>query len=147
MSAKTTPRGCCLTATMVGEPCLSDGKRMLGQQKTALEFLISQLIDADEPEAMLSTMQRIAERMAFRSTRFAHRDECERWERLAAALNTVRFHLDKDVGPAPERGAAISGYRAGNRSSTLPVSAGGPTSVGILSNNVVLDEPAKREHG
>ena len=68
---------------------------MLGPQKEALEFLLAELIKADEPEAMLMTLRRICERMAHRSTRHNSRNECLRWQRLAEAVISVQHRLDE----------------------------------------------------
>lgn len=64
------------------------------QQKDALSFQLCTLLELDEPEAVLSTLQRIAERKAFSATLGAiELDEAERWQALADALASVRHEL------------------------------------------------------
>lgn len=69
---------------------------MLGNQKEALNYLIRELIEADEPEALLATLLRVAQRMSYHSIRQATPDECMRWERLADAIKRVQERLGAD---------------------------------------------------
>jgi hypothetical protein len=62
------------------------GAYLRPNEKSALELLVVELIEADEPEAVLAVMTRIAERMAFRAMRADARDEALRWQQMVDAL-------------------------------------------------------------
>jgi hypothetical protein len=69
----------------VSEPCLNK------QERDTLKHFLGLLLDADEPEAMLACLRRLAERKAHDAVRGAgvNRQAAERWLRLAEALVTV----------------------------------------------------------
>jgi hypothetical protein len=58
-------------------------------EKDALRFQIVELVEADEPEAVVATLLRIAERMTMRAIRQDDRDEARRWNALAERLSRV----------------------------------------------------------
>jgi hypothetical protein len=58
-------------------------------EKDALRFQIVELVEADEPEAVVATLKRIAERMAMRAMRQDDRDGARRWDALAERLSRV----------------------------------------------------------
>jgi hypothetical protein len=66
---------------------------MNAHEREALRFQISELVDASEPEAVLATLHRIAERMAQRAIRLGKQDDCARWLRLERALSAVQRQL------------------------------------------------------
>jgi hypothetical protein len=51
-------------------------------EKRALEFQLSELLDANEPMAMLATLKRIAERMALRAVKADDREDAAKWQAL-----------------------------------------------------------------
>lgn len=60
---------------------------MTPQEKAALQFQVTELVEADEPGAMLATMKRIAERMAFRAAQSEKREVAARWQELVDTLD------------------------------------------------------------
>jgi hypothetical protein len=58
-------------------------------EKDALRFQIVELVEADEPEAVVATLKRIAEKMTMRAIRQDDRDAAKRWDALAQALAAV----------------------------------------------------------
>ena len=75
---------------------LSDG------EKDALRAYLWLLLDADEPEAFLGSLRRMAERKAHSFTRGKiDANECERWLVLAEALLKVEREL---ISPTLQRG-------------------------------------------
>ena len=58
-------------------------------EKDALRFQIVELVEADEPEAVVATLKRIAEQMTMRAMRQGDRDEAKRWDALAERLSRV----------------------------------------------------------
>jgi hypothetical protein len=58
-------------------------------EKDALRFQIVELVEADEPEAVVATLKRIAEQMTMRAMRHGDRDEAKRWDALAERLSRV----------------------------------------------------------
>jgi hypothetical protein len=58
-------------------------------EKDALRFQIVELVEADEPEAVVATLKRIAEKMTMRAIRQDDRDAARRWDALAQALAAV----------------------------------------------------------
>jgi hypothetical protein len=73
----------------VSEPCLNK------QERDTLKHFLGLLLDADEPEAMLACLRRLAERKAHDAVRGArvNRQAAERWLRLAEALVTVEHQV------------------------------------------------------
>lgn len=70
------------------------------QEKNGLTQQLAMLLEADEPEAILATLQRVAERMAHRVTRAAISDlEALRWQALADACESVQRELDRANAP------------------------------------------------
>jgi hypothetical protein len=70
------------------------------QEKNGLTQQLAMLLEADEPEAILATLQRVAERMAHRVTRAAISDlEALRWQSLADACEAVQRELDRANAP------------------------------------------------
>ena len=67
------------------EPCLTEGERQ------ALRQFLWLLLEADEPEAMLAALRRLAERKAWCAVRGAlvDRQAAGRWSALAEALAKV----------------------------------------------------------
>lgn len=66
------------------------------QEKAGLSHILQTLLDADEPEAMLAALRRLAERKAFSVTLGKiDRGEAERWQRLADALRAVQRTIRK----------------------------------------------------
>ena len=66
-------------------------------ERTVLHGFLTHLLDADEPEALLASLKRIAERKAFGVT-FGRigAEEAARWQRMADALHRVeREYNDK----------------------------------------------------
>jgi hypothetical protein len=65
-----------------------------------LQETVETLIELDEPEALLATLRRAADRK-----------KGERWQRLARALSQAETSLDKELGvpadptPGPDPGA------------------------------------------
>jgi hypothetical protein len=52
------------------------------QEKAALQFQLSELLDANEPMAMLATLRRVAERMAFRAAKLNDLEAAAKWQAL-----------------------------------------------------------------
>jgi len=70
------------------------------QEKNGLTQQLAMLLEADEPEAILATLQRVAERMAHRVTRAAISDlEALRWQALADACEAVQREIDRANAP------------------------------------------------
>jgi hypothetical protein len=69
----------------VSKPCLNE------QERDTLRHFLGLLLEADEPEAMLARLKRLAECKARYAIRGAlvDRQAAERWLRLAEALVTV----------------------------------------------------------
>ena len=66
------------------------------QEKEGLRQQLQLLLEADEPEAVLATLRRIAERKAHSVTRGAISDnEARRYQALAEALHAVEDELDR----------------------------------------------------
>jgi hypothetical protein len=66
------------------------------QEKEGLRQQLQLLLEADEPEAALASLRRIAERRAHAVTRGAISDnEARRYQALAAALQCVEDELDR----------------------------------------------------
>jgi hypothetical protein len=66
------------------------------QEKEGLRQQLQLLLEADEPEAVLATLRRIAERKAHSVTRGAISDnEARRYQALADALKAVEEQLDR----------------------------------------------------
>jgi hypothetical protein len=66
------------------------------QEKEGLWQQLQLLLEADEPEAVLATLRRIAERKAHSVTRgFISGDEARRYQALAEALKVVEEELDR----------------------------------------------------
>jgi hypothetical protein len=64
------------------------------QERTALIEVLVALVEANEPSAVLASLQRIAERRAFGATvGRIERDEASRWTRLSEVLGEVREKL------------------------------------------------------
>ena len=65
------------------------------QERDVLKHYLTLLLEADEPEAMLGSLQRIAERKAHSVTQGKIGEvEGERWYALAEALARVRRELN-----------------------------------------------------
>jgi hypothetical protein len=58
-------------------------------EKDALRFQIVELVEADEPEAAVATLKRIAEKMTMRAMRQGDRDAAKRWDALAEKLSRL----------------------------------------------------------
>ena len=70
------------------------------QEKNGLTQQLAMLLEADEPEAILATLQRVAERMAHRVTRAAISDlEALRWQALADACEAVQREIERANAP------------------------------------------------
>jgi hypothetical protein len=66
------------------------------QEKEGLRQQLTLLLEADEPEAVVATLRRIAERRAHAVTRGAISDnEARRYQALADALKCVEDELDR----------------------------------------------------
>jgi hypothetical protein len=90
------------------------------QEKGAFRHFLGLLLDADEPEAMLGVLHRLAERKAQAAIRgimiepgdtlrgAINGSEAERWGRLAEALAIAQALLDK---PRPATGRGGDPYR------------------------------------
>lgn len=64
------------------------------QEKAALINYLGVLLDADEPNAFLGSLRRIAERKAHSFTRgLIQKAECEQWWALADALSKVEREI------------------------------------------------------
>jgi NAD-dependent oxidoreductase involved in siderophore biosynthesis len=64
------------------------------QQKSALAFQLAELLEHDEPNAFLVTLQRIAEREAFNEARRnLDYHQALRWQTIAEAVARVRLEL------------------------------------------------------
>jgi hypothetical protein len=66
---------------------------MNAHEREALRFQISALLDAGEPEAVVATLRRIAERMGQRAMRLGKPNDCARWVRLEEVLSAVQRQL------------------------------------------------------
>ena len=73
------------------EPCLTEGER------DTLRHFLGLLLEADEPEAMVASLRRLAERKAWCAVRGAlvDRQAAQRWLALAEALAKV----EREVTP------------------------------------------------
>ena len=73
----------------LSEPCLEE------RERDTLRHFLGVLLEADEPEAMLACLRRLAERKAHDAVRGArvNRQAAERWLRLAEALVTVEHQV------------------------------------------------------
>jgi len=70
--------------------------RLTEQEKEGLRQQLELLLEANEPEAALATLRRIAERKAHSVTRGSIGDhEARRYQALAAALKAVEEELDR----------------------------------------------------
>jgi hypothetical protein len=58
-------------------------------EKEALIALVTELIEANQPKAVLAVLQRIAERMTMRAIRYDRRADAAGWMKLVDALETV----------------------------------------------------------
>lgn len=65
------------------------------QEKDALTFQIAMLVEAGEPDAVIATLRRMADRMAHRATRgLIDWDEAVRWMALAEACASVEAEIE-----------------------------------------------------
>jgi hypothetical protein len=70
--------------------------RLTEQEKEGLRQQLQLLLEANEPEAVLATLRRIAERKAHAVTRGVISDnEARRYQALAEALQCVEDELDR----------------------------------------------------
>ncbi len=60
--------------------------------------MVRDLVVADEPEAMIAVMHRLAGRMAWRAAQCERLEECKRWSNLSELLARIQ----KDVHTPPE---------------------------------------------
>jgi len=67
------------------------------QQNDALKFQLAQLLDYDEPAALIATLQRIAERKAYAASRASNTDAAIEWQRLAEAAKRVAAELEREA--------------------------------------------------
>jgi hypothetical protein len=65
------------------------------QQKDALAFQLIALLDCDQPDAFLATLQRMAERQAFHEARGRDLDQAMSWQVIADSVARVRVSLRK----------------------------------------------------
>lgn len=91
MSAKITPRG--FSSIPVREVRGSLAEGMKPQEKASLQFQLGELIDGNEPEAVIATLRRVAERMCQRSMKEKKKEDADRWIRLLNALVVTQRHL------------------------------------------------------
>jgi hypothetical protein len=63
-------------------------------ERLALQFLVTELLDADEPEAVLAVLRHIAGRMAHRALKRQDVEACERWSKMETALNQTLDNRD-----------------------------------------------------
>jgi NAD-dependent oxidoreductase involved in siderophore biosynthesis len=64
------------------------------QEKEALKFQLGELLEHDEPSAILATLHRVAERKAYACTRGRQdMSAAIAWQELADALASVRAEL------------------------------------------------------
>jgi hypothetical protein len=87
------------TNLRVLEPCLTKGER------NTLRHFLGLLLEADEPEAMVASLRRLAERKAWCAVRGAlvDRQAAQRWFALAEALAKVeREGMRQGSSPATE---------------------------------------------
>jgi hypothetical protein len=78
------------------------------QEKIALKEQLAALLDLNEPESIVATLQRVAQRMAHSVTRGAITDlEAQRWQSLANACQSVAKELERANAPrqAPQEAA------------------------------------------
>ena len=83
----------------VSEPCLNE------QERDTLRHFLGLLLEADEPEAMVASLRRLAERKAHYAIRGAlvDRQAAQRWLALAEALaNVERQVTPQRSSPATE---------------------------------------------
>jgi hypothetical protein len=74
------------------------------QEKDSLRFQLGLLLEFDEPEAILGTMRRVAERKAYTVTRgLISVHEAKRWTRLGEALRKVEDELERLNAPRQPR--------------------------------------------
>lgn len=65
------------------------------QQKDAVHFQLSQLLEFDEPAAFVATLQRVAERKAFQAMRAADPSATASWHALAIACAKIGEELQR----------------------------------------------------
>ena len=64
------------------------------QEKAGLSHILQLMLDADEPETMLTLFRHVAERKAWTATRGRiDRDDANTWMRLADALRAAEDRL------------------------------------------------------
>lgn len=70
------------------------------QEKTALKEQIATLLELNEPESILATLGRVAQRMAHSATRGAITElEALRWQAIANACASVANELERANAP------------------------------------------------
>ena len=70
------------------------------QEKNALKEQLATLLELNEPESILATLQRVAERMAHSVTRGAITEgEALRWQSLANACASVEKEIERLNAP------------------------------------------------
>jgi hypothetical protein len=88
---------------------MHQGVSLAGQEKTAFRHFLGLLLDAEEPEATLDVLQRLAERKAYGAVRgVISIDDAERWLRLAKAqalLDRAQCPLGGSRGSLTRSGA------------------------------------------
>lgn len=85
-------------------------------EKTALKEQVATLLELNEPESILATLQRVAERMAHSVTRGAITElEAQRWQAVAKACQAVEKELERANTRqiSPEGAAAIQNADSG----------------------------------
>jgi hypothetical protein len=77
------------------EPCLPKGER------DTLRHFLGLLLEADEPEAMVASLRRLAERKAWYAVSGARvdRQAAQRWQALAEALAKVERQVTPQRSP------------------------------------------------
>jgi hypothetical protein len=76
------------------------------QEKIGLTQQLAMLLEGNEPEAILATLQRVAERMAHRVTRADITElEALRWQSLADACVSVQRELERANAPRSRQNA------------------------------------------
>lgn len=71
---------------------------LIEQDKTALIHELAPLVEANEPEAILATLERFAVNLA--QSPATDRAEAERWRSLAKALEAAQHELERLNRPA-----------------------------------------------
>ena len=85
------------------------GMPLTDQEKNALAAQLAMLLEANEPEAILMTLRRTAERMAQRITRADITElEALRWNALAEACAAVEKQLESANAPSSAQHAQQS---------------------------------------